>query len=197
MSKREALGAIWVCTTCYLAHNGMLEDDDSETAPDREPLSIVGDDVDITAGLLYSEHDSDCLRRSLEGDAPGDYECECERREFSWSSCEGCGSSLGGSRYALTLWKLESVESAESGEASSDVAARLEYLRGELQGERISYGELAELQSLAAHIAPGDVELLEAAGVPESVEEDTQYSAEAESAAYREAWGSDDREAGA
>jgi hypothetical protein len=44
---------------------------------------------------------------------------------------------------------------------------RLEYLRGELRAERISYGELAELQSLAAYIKPDDVELLEAAGVPE------------------------------
>jgi hypothetical protein len=44
---------------------------------------------------------------------------------------------------------------------------RLEYLRAELRAERISYGELAELQSLAEHIEPGDVELLEAAGVPE------------------------------
>jgi hypothetical protein len=46
---------------------------------------------------------------------------------------------------------------------------RLEYLRGELRAERISYGELAELQSLASHIDSGDVELLEAAGVPEEV----------------------------
>jgi hypothetical protein len=43
---------------------------------------------------------------------------------------------------------------------------RLEYLRGELRAERISYGELAELQGLAEHIDPGDVELLEAAGEP-------------------------------
>lgn len=46
-------------------------------------------------------------------------------------------------------------------------AERLEYLRGEIRAERISYGELAELQTLAPHIDPGDVELLEAAGVPE------------------------------
>jgi hypothetical protein len=44
---------------------------------------------------------------------------------------------------------------------------RLEYLRGELRAERISQGELIELQSLAKYIQPGDVELLEAAGVPE------------------------------
>jgi hypothetical protein len=47
------------------------------------------------------------------------------------------------------------------------IRARLEYLRGELHAERISMSELAELQGLAEHIEPGDVELLEAAGVPE------------------------------
>jgi len=54
----------------------------------------------------------------------------------------------------------------------STPAERLEYLRGELRAERISYGELAELQSLAEHIDPSDVELLEAAGVPEDRNED-------------------------
>lgn len=47
---------------------------------------------------------------------------------------------------------------------------RLEYLRGELRKEQISYEELVELQSLAEHIAPDDVELLEAASVPENTE---------------------------
>lgn len=45
--------------------------------------------------------------------------------------------------------------------------ARLEHLRGELRAERISWGELAELQALAPWIDPSDTELLEAAGVPE------------------------------
>jgi len=49
----------------------------------------------------------------------------------------------------------------------NETQERLEYLRGELRAERISYGELAELQSLADQIDPSDVELLEAAGVPE------------------------------
>lgn len=44
---------------------------------------------------------------------------------------------------------------------------RLEYLRGEIEAERISYEELAELQRLAEYIEPGDVVLLEWAGVPE------------------------------
>lgn len=49
----------------------------------------------------------------------------------------------------------------------ADPKERLEYLRGELRAERISWGELHELQALAAYVEPGDVELLEAAGVPE------------------------------
>lgn len=48
-----------------------------------------------------------------------------------------------------------------------EIRKRLEYLRGEIQAERISYGEIAELQSLAKYIEAGDVELLEWAGVEE------------------------------
>lgn len=45
---------------------------------------------------------------------------------------------------------------------------RLEYLRGEIEAEHISTAEIAELQSLAEYIEPGDVQLLEWAGVPEN-----------------------------
>lgn len=51
--------------------------------------------------------------------------------------------------------------------ARADVRQRLECLRGELRKECISTSELMELESLSKHISPGDVELLEAAGVPE------------------------------
>lgn len=44
---------------------------------------------------------------------------------------------------------------------------RLEYLRGEIEAERISYSEIVELQSLADHIDDDDVLLLEWAGVEE------------------------------
>lgn len=44
---------------------------------------------------------------------------------------------------------------------------RLEYLRGEIEAERISYGEIAELQGLAAFIEDDDITLLQWAGVPE------------------------------
>lgn len=49
-------------------------------------------------------------------------------------------------------------------------AEYLEYLRGEIRAERLSYGELADLQDMAELIDPGDVELLEWAGVPEHPE---------------------------
>jgi hypothetical protein len=49
------------------------------------------------------------------------------------------------------------------------IKARLEYLRQEIQAERISYEEIAELQSLIPYIDPSDVLLLEWAGVPEKV----------------------------
>lgn len=51
---------------------------------------------------------------------------------------------------------------------------RLEELRTELRAERMSYSELAELQGLAEHIDPDDVELREAAGLPEHDDDDDE-----------------------
>lgn len=49
-----------------------------------------------------------------------------------------------------------------------EIAKRLEYIRDEIRAERISTGEIVELQSLKKYIEPGDVELLEWAGVKEN-----------------------------
>ena len=46
---------------------------------------------------------------------------------------------------------------------------RLDYLRGEIETERISYGEISELQELVNFIPEGDTLLLEWAGVPEKI----------------------------
>ena len=53
-----------------------------------------------------------------------------------------------------------------------EIKARLEYLRGELNAEKISYDGLHELQNYGelGLIPPGDVQLLEAAGVPEQLD---------------------------
>ena len=49
------------------------------------------------------------------------------------------------------------------------IKKRLEYLRRQKRAEVLSYGDIAELQSLARYIEPGDVELQEAAGIPEGM----------------------------
>ena len=48
------------------------------------------------------------------------------------------------------------------------IEARLEALRIEVKAERISYGEIYELQTLAEFIDSNDVELLQWAGVEEN-----------------------------
>jgi hypothetical protein len=50
-----------------------------------------------------------------------------------------------------------------------EINKRLEYLRGEIEAERISYEEIVELQSLCKYIRKNDVQLLEWAGVPEKI----------------------------
>lgn len=45
-----------------------------------------------------------------------------------------------------------------------NIKERLESIRGSIKAENISYGEIAELQSLADFIDEQDVELLERAG---------------------------------
>lgn len=58
-------------------------------------------------------------------------------------------------------WESDGPDTCEE-----QVPLRLEYLRGCVRAERMSWGELHELQSLAPFIDRSDVELLEAAGVP-------------------------------
>lgn len=80
-----------------------------------------------------------------------------------WEHLDSCSGYYGGD-YA--------EKTAREELAGLVISDRLEALRTVLRAETISYGELAELQSLAAHITPGDTELLEAAGVPEHPETD-------------------------
>ena len=47
------------------------------------------------------------------------------------------------------------------------ITERLDYLRGEIEAERISYGEIVELQSLAEHISDDDVVLRQWVDLPE------------------------------
>lgn len=90
-------GTIWVCTCCALEHaNGECCPDEDHGGDGVAPWSAVDDRYRVYMGLSREEHDEGCV--------PDD-ECDCERREFSSSSCDGCGSYLAGSRYAFGLYR--------------------------------------------------------------------------------------------
>lgn len=88
---------LWVCEDCLVAG------DDSEYAnPDREPWGLWEDDAVITDGIVVEEHWCG-YERDQEDEAP--CQGECEQQSFSWTPCMGCGSNLGGARYAFTWWE--------------------------------------------------------------------------------------------
>lgn len=94
MTARETY-TIWVCVDCMQhAANGECGGCDDEQH-DRPPLGLL-DGVECTLGLIADEHECD----------PDGPLCECEDVEFSWHQCEGCGSTLGGSRHAMTVWEV-------------------------------------------------------------------------------------------
>lgn len=93
-------GTIWVCQDCMFMHaNGEEPLDRPATEPElwnRFPLA-----AEISMGLGREEHDCDYA-------TGGEYgECDCEHQSFSWQSCDGCGSTLGGDRHAFTYWTDE------------------------------------------------------------------------------------------
>lgn len=68
---------------------------------------------------------------------------------------------------------IEDIAAALSKYTDPDLTAeqkRLESLRVLVRAEYTSWAEVSELQGLAEHINPSDVELLEASGVPEHAE---------------------------
>jgi len=79
--------------------------------------------------------------------------------------CSACGKELP----AIVGYERAAWRHCPCGHVAVSIKSRLESLRRELRAERISYGELVELQSLVPHIEPGDLELLEAAGVDADV----------------------------
>ena len=95
---------IWVCTDCnqHAANGecGSCPEHNGDLSPhDREPLGLLKDQ-EASLGLTREEHTC-----GKENDPDDEAECECEQQTFSWSACEGCGSTLGGSRDAMTVWR--------------------------------------------------------------------------------------------
>jgi hypothetical protein len=82
--------SVWVCVDCYLTHHyGAQKNDgkwfagESDTPCDREPLNRLSD----------SEIADNTNSETGEG-----------INDFSRYSCDGCGSTLGGSRYRLAVF---------------------------------------------------------------------------------------------
>lgn len=101
--KKVPTSPLWVCVDCFLVHCNGECGELPEDAP--VPLSKFAKDDQITAGLLLEEHVEDCPNRRAAGsDGIREHECECETQSFSWESCDGCGSPLGGERHAVTAW---------------------------------------------------------------------------------------------
>lgn len=91
---------IWVCQSCMLHHaNGECGDCVEDLRHhDREPMWLYSPQ-DVTMGMLVTEHSC-----KSSDELPHWWECDCEIKNFSWSICDGCGSTLGGERHAMTLW---------------------------------------------------------------------------------------------
>lgn len=96
MSKKGH--TIHVCQDCLFVHaNGETENENLE----REPLSLLKG-MEISLGMSRDEHE--CQDEAGLTAFERDEDCDCENTTFSWSACEGCGCTLGGSRHALTVW---------------------------------------------------------------------------------------------
>lgn len=95
---------LWACQCCTLVMaNGECCDsqhDYDDSRHDKEPLSTIPRGCDASLGLFALEHSEDCSNNPEWIGA----ECDCERREFTWSTCDGCDSNLGGSRNAFVIW---------------------------------------------------------------------------------------------
>jgi len=81
-----------VCLSCYWAHHyGAHEHDgkwyagEDDEPCDREPLALLD-------GLNLADNTDSETGSGID--------------EFSWRTCEGCGSTLGGSRYLLAVWEV-------------------------------------------------------------------------------------------
>lgn len=101
-----------VCVDCYFAHHYGAEEVDPAT------WAIPGDGF-ADGGTPYSPEPLSRLAGLDLADAT-DSETGEGIEEFSWSACEGCGSSLGGARYRLALLERPHVLRApgECGEPS-------------------------------------------------------------------------------
>lgn len=123
----EDYGTIWVCTDCYFAEangaslgpDGLWYCDGSDTPCDREPLCktegfhVHSNTCSNHEIAYHTEPDPDDEDDWIDVPDPcphcGSDELEDGIAGFASWPCQGCGSTLGGSRYRMSLWKVSNA----------------------------------------------------------------------------------------
>ena len=144
------------------AHDDTSENDDTS----NDDTSIQDDDTSLENGFITDEEEDEVMDKLFTPILPcKGHEVESEKDEIK---------SLDNLIAAQNLMIEPKPFSGPAPSLFDDVDSkkeRLEEIREELDNESISYGELVELQELTEFIDENDVQLLEAAGVPEFKEE--------------------------
>jgi hypothetical protein len=77
------------CVDCYMTVGIGSPSDDPDYVPTVVPLSNMGQGERVELGHKFPQGD------------PDSYELG-----FSWNACETCGSTLGGDRFAVSVWEV-------------------------------------------------------------------------------------------
>lgn len=96
----EYAGLAWACIDCYYVLNGFdpeLSHDQAQDLIERIATRHAG--YKLFCGMRAEEHN--CPRAN---GIFAEEECFCEHVVFSWESCDICGSTLGGSREAVSMF---------------------------------------------------------------------------------------------
>lgn len=103
MTDTRTYADLDICSSCLmvLANGPQQGENYADDLRAAEGLAHNWPGWDITLGALDEEceHCKSWRESGEEGDNP------CDEGWFSWSSCQGCGSRLGGQRYHATAWK--------------------------------------------------------------------------------------------
>lgn len=113
-SRREqTFSDVRICVCCMLLlANGECCADDCGTADRLAAYETSGTDArthHITLGRVTDE----CGHNLQDEKGSEAHTYECEQYGFSWSSCDTCGSGLGGDRYAATVWPIHDERNTE------------------------------------------------------------------------------------
>jgi len=82
-----------ICIDCLFVLANGAETDEQRKAAER--MAEKWPNVDITLGQSHDDCNHDKTDECAE---------MCEEPFFSWQTCEGCGSDLGGDRQKATVW---------------------------------------------------------------------------------------------